>query len=437
MKNPTLFGTADESPQKNAASASDSRGKPRIASIERSQVMLTSFAVDALVPLDHPVREVWAFVQKLDLGPLFERIKAREHGPGRPATDPRIILAVSLFGLHRRIVSCRELAQMCAEHSAFRWLCGDKPINQHTLSDFRSKNSEAFEQILIELLATLFHAGVLRMKRVAHDGMKIRASAGQASFRREPSLKACLKGARARLRTAKKRQLDPRKGQRKQAAQLRAAAEKTARLERALAELPTVRRANLKRRKPKEARVSTTDPEARVMRMGDGGFRPAYNVQLAADTDTRLVVGAFVSKVGTDYGQLNAMIDDIQRKTGATPAEILVDGGFVNRVEFDEAAERGVTVYAPLKKTKSNPDGASPQPNDSPATRAWRTRMKSDEAKGIYKDRAAVIETVNADTKAHRGLDSVKVRGVDRVSSVILLAVLGYNVCRLIELGWS
>ena len=173
------------------------------------------------------------------------------------------------------------------------------------------------------------------------------------------------------------------------------------------------------------------------MRMGDGGFRPAYNAQLAADTDTRLIVGVYVTNVGSDYSQLGPMIDHIEANTGHKPDAVLVDGGFVNHAEIDEASARGVTVYAPPKKPRhgTKEDAYKPRRGDSEATAEWRDRMGTAAAKKLYKERAATIETVNADAKAHRGLDAVNVRGLDAVTSVLVLGALGYNAMRIISLG--
>lgn len=445
MTTQSLFGEDDEAPKKKRGASDRPVGKPRLRLVERSQLTLAPFDLDGLVPDDHRVRQVWAFVEALDLSPLLKQIRARGETPGRPATDPRLLLALWIYATYRKVASSHELARLCVEHNAFRWLCGGVSINQHTLSDFRSTNAKEFDRILIELLGALLHAKVLRIKRVAQDGMKVRASAGQSSFHRETSLEESLKIAAKRLKAAKKGLLDPKKNARKAAAQERAAREREERVKQAIAELPNVRarseaRRGKKKKKPEEARASTTDKDARVMRMGDGGYRPAFNVQLAADTETRLIVGVSVSNVGSDYSQFGPMLEDIERRTGEIPKEVLLDGGYVNHEAYDAASEGGSTVYSPPKGSVQDArDGTSisyeRKPSDSDETAKWRKRMKTEKAKAIYKERAATIETVNADLKAHRGLDRVHVRGVDKVTSVFLLGVLGYNAMRLISLG--
>lgn len=186
----------------------------------------------------------------------------------------------------------------------------------------------------------------------------------------------------------------------------------------------------------KEPRVSTTDPESRVMKIADGGFRPAYNVQLATDTDSRVIVGVGVTNAGRDAGELEPMLDEVKRRTEETPREHLVDGGFVKLESIEVAAARGVTVYAPvMKPRKEGVDPHAPKKGDSAAVAEWRQRMGTAEAKEIYKERAATAETVNADLRMWRGMDRLPVRGMKKVLTVVLWAALTYNVLRGIALG--
>jgi hypothetical protein len=185
-------------------------------------------------------------------------------------------------------------------------------------------------------------------------------------------------------------------------------------------------------------RVSTTDPDARTMKMGDGGFRPAFNVQFATTADqARVIVGVDVTNRGSDANQSTPMLEQIQERTGVLPDEILLDGGYAQHDAIDEATEKSVTVYAPVPKPRKGDtrDPYTPRPDDSEAVAAWRQRMARDEAKDIYKQRAATAETVNADAKAHRGLDGLLVRGLTKVTGSACLFALTYNILRLITLG--
>jgi hypothetical protein len=110
---------------------------------------------------------------------------------------------------------------------------------------------------------------------------------------------------------------------------------------------------------------------------------------------------------------------------------------YVGHAAVDEATENGTTIYGPLPKPRPGEtrDPHAPRPDDSAAVAAWRQRMGTDEAKAIYKQRAATAETVNADAKQHRGLDSLLVRGKERVLGSACLFALTYNILRFITLG--
>ena len=396
--------------------------------------------VDALVSPKHRVRAIWTFVSKADLGEFYGPIKARTDGPGRTPVDPRILLTLWLYATGKGIGSAREVARLCQEHDVYRWICGGVPVNRRQLAEFRSNQGDGFRSLLVNLLAALRQAGVLKGKRVAQDGMRVRASAGAASFHRRESIERSLEKAKELVARAEQAKDNPHGSARKAAARARVAADQQKRAEEALKALEAIQRARRAGRDPKkaeeEARASTTDPDARRMRMADGGYRPAYNVQLATDVDSRFVVGVRVTNSGSDMGQLVPMLEQLESGPGLEPKVALVDGGFVNLAQIATAADRGVTVYAPVP-TPRNPenDPHAPKAGDPPAVVEWRARMKTERAKSIYKHRCATAETVNADLREHRGLDRIPVRGLGKALSVALLAALTYDVLRAVSLG--
>ncbi len=409
---------------------------PRIETANRSQVMLRPYDLESLLPSDHRARAMWSLVEKLDLSTFYDEIAARGSVPGRSATDPKILLCLWLYGTSEGVGSARRLARLCVAHDAYRWILGGVTTNHHTLSDFRVGHEKKLDALLTQLLAVLTKQKLVKLKRVSQDGMRVRANAGGASFRRGPTLEECLSSARAHLARVKREADEPDSTAtaREKAARERAAREREERVARALAELPKAQAAKPAKDR-QAARVSTTDPEARVMKMGDGGFRPAYNVQLATDAESRFVVGVQVTNAGSDRGQMVPMLDEIERRTGARPVEHLVDGGFSNHDAITEAAARGITVYAPVgTPRKAGVDPHAPKPDDTPAVAAWRERMATDEAKVVYKDRAATAETVNADLRI-RTLDRLLVRGIDKVTCIALWGALTYNLLHWIALA--
>jgi transposase len=343
-------------------------------------------------------------LERLDLSAPYAQIEARDEVPGASAIDPKILLALWVYATSEGEASAREIWRLTQAHDAYRWICGGVEVGYHTLSDFRSRQGEVVDALIPQVLALLMKQDLVDLSRVAQDGTRVRASAGASSFRREKTLQALMEEARAHLEAVTREGLDPAISARRAAARKRGAAERLARLEAALEQVPEV--SETKRRsgaKDATVRVSSTDPEARVMKMGDGGFRPAFNVQLATTADAaRVIVGVEVTNRGSDSGEAPPMLEQIEARTGTRPSEILVDGGYVDHASIERATEDGTTVYGPLPKPRPGDtrDPHAPREDDSEAVAAWRERMGSEEAKVIYKQRAATAETVSADAKS-------------------------------------
>ncbi len=172
------------------------------------------------------------------------------------------------------------------------------------------------------------------------------------------------------------------------------------------------------------------------MKMADGGFRPAYNVQFATDTESQVIVGVEVTNFGSDQGQMAPMVEQIEERHGKSPDEMLVDGGYVKKEDIDKvsAPQGKTTVYAPVMKSKApDRDAHTPRSDDTPAVAEWRQRMATDEAKEIYKERAATAECVNAIAR-NRGYLQFRVRGSPKARVIALWYALVHNVMRTVAL---
>jgi transposase len=414
----------------------------------RNQAEMMVRDLDSLVADDHPARAIWGLLEQLDLSAFYSAIKAVLEQPGRPTTDPQVLLALWLLGTVEGVGSARKLARLCREHDAYRWLCGGVPINYHMLSDFRVSHQDALDGLLVQIVASLSAAGAVTLERVAQDGMRVRAGAGAASFRRKERLEKHLELARQQVERLKEEREhpDPGANRREQAARERAAGERAARVERALELMPQAQAAKERRErtqaaspKPKKVtppRVSTTDPEARVMKMPDGGFRPAYNVELATDQSSGIIVGVGVTSEGTDAGQAAPMEEQVEQRTGRHPQDYLMDGGFATREDITALEQRGVRVYAPVKLPRHKPQEERYQPRhgDSEEVAQWRQRMSTPEAKEVYRQRGATAEWVNAQVCLH-GVSQFTVRGLTKVTTVMLLVAVAHNFLRWIALG--
>ena len=401
---------------------------PRLRLADRQQI-LPPMPLDQLLDSDHQTRIVWDFCLGLDLACLYDQIRSRHGGPGHPAIDPRLCVALWLYATLEGVGSARALAWLCENHNAFRWLTGGVSVNYHTLSDFRVAHVEVLDGLLTHSVAVLREQDLVDLNRVAQDGMRVRASAGAASFRRRATLEECLHEAQDQVARLKEElDDDPAAPSRRHAAaRERAARQRTERLQQALQRLPELE-AKKKADDKAKARVSTTDPEATVMKMADGGYRPAYNVQFSTDCGSQVIVGVAVIATGSDMGQLTPMAEQIHEHFEAYPEDMLADGGFAAHKDIEAVQQRGCTVYAPVPQPKDpEQDRYAPHPGDSAAVREWRARMATEEAKAIYKARAATAECVNAQAR-NRGLVRLLVRGLRKVKAIALWFALAHNV---------
>jgi transposase len=421
----------------------------RVVRPVRDQLDFTPRALEDELPPEHPARAIWALVERLELGGFYAKVRAVLDGPGRSPADPRVLLALWIYATVEGVGSARRLARLCDEHAAYRWLRGGVPTNYHQLADFRTAYRAELDGLLTQTVAVLLHQELVTLKRVAQDGVRVRAAAGASSFRRRAVLERCLQEARAqveRLAEARERP-DPGVNRRERAARERAARERLARVEAALAALPALeaikdrqrqKLARGRRERVTEARVSTTDPEARVMKQADGGFRPAYNVQLATDRDGRAILAVQVGGQGSDGGLAAPLEQQVAERAGRHPASYLVDGGLATREDITTLERRQVTVYAPAEAPRSETSGrraTDPRPDDTAEVAAWRERMGTAEAKAIYKERSATAEWTNAQARVRHGLRQLTVRGTEQVTSVVLLLAVTHNLLRWLALG--
>jgi len=433
------------------AASKRSAGAPRLLEPNRLQIELRASDLESLLPEDHRARLVWGYVVRQDLSRLIEAVKARGSNAGRAAIDPRILFALWLYATLDGVGSGREVARLALEHDAYRWICGGVSVNYHAINDFRAGNEALMDELLTDNVAALAAVGAISLERVAQDGMRVRADAGAASFRRQASLDEHLSQASELVQAIKTQaKSDPGLAKRQaQAAKLRAAREREERIRAALEQLPEVAAAKKRNGSKAEARASTTDADARVMKMGDGGFRPAYNVQFATTCEEQVIVGMDVVNAGSDMAQLAPMVEQVEQRLGRSPDQWLVDGGFPAHEQIDAVAGN-TEVYAPVPEPRAKKDEQGneveqdkhqPKPDDSEAVAEWRARMASDEAKEIYKQRAAAAECVNAQAR-NRGLLQMPVRGLPKVRSVVGLFVLAHNLMRMAVLapqliGWG
>lgn len=423
------------------------KGKPaglRLETAERGQIEFRQGCLDDLLSADHRARQVWDYVEGLDLGVLYGRVRTTVQSTGRPAIDPAILMSLWLYATLDGVGSARLLNRLCTSESAYRWLCGGVGMNYHTLSDFRSEAGPVLDDLLSRSMAGLIGSGLVDVQTVAVDGLRVRASAGSGSFRsgeRLQELYAAAREAVEQLRTEVEE--DPGSAERRTKARRQAAAEdrlrRLAEARRAHAEIEDKRAQEAReqrRKKPREAkpaRASTSDPQARVMKMGDGGYRPAYNVQITTTVEGTHIIGVSVSNSASDRGLLGPAIDGIGRRYGVLPQQVLADGGFDSKADIERLHDGKIEVFCPLPDYGKG-DPAVPRKGDEAGVIAWRQRMASADGQAVYKRRFA-SERPHAHMRNH-GLQQFLVRGVDKVKAVVLWHVHAFNFLQFKRLAW-
>lgn len=448
-----LFGdlARQDAPERDA-------GLPRYVEARRDAIVFERFEFDELVGVDHPARVIWGYVERVDLSLLYEQIKARAHTPGRPAADPRVMLALWLYACVEGVGSARQLERLSEVHHGFRWLRGGVPLNYHLLSDFRWQAAEVADRLLTQGVAALWSEGLVTLASLSHDGIRIRASAGASSFRRLATLERLLGEVEERLKQLRQEiDADPDASNRRLLAMReRSARERRERIEAALQAVRALeaQQAAVKQHDPgeppdgaapppddakskkKAPRCSTTDVQARVMRMADGGWRPAYNLQLTADLDTGVIVGLGIDTTGSDGGLMAPAAEQVEHRYGHRPQRWLADGGFTTLADIAALARNDITVFCPLKPRRNpNSDPAKPRYGDPPEIIAWRSRMVDDAGAGpaSWMRRRGEHERVNANFR-RQGLQQFNVRGSFKVETVSLLHALANNIMAALRL---
>ena len=327
--------------------------------IERNQLCFRPIDVEKLVGPGHRVRAIWEFVGRLDLSGFYASVEAVEGEAGRPVWDPQLLISLWVYAYGDGVNSAREIAQLCEYHPAYQWLTGMEVVNYHTLADFRVAHQSELDELFAQVLGVLSYHKLITLKRVMHDGTKIKAAAADKSFRRQATLKAHLEQARqqvAALSEANAEELSARKA----AARKRALLDKQQRLEAALQEIEELKKNQAKqgeeekdKDKAKEPRVSTTDPQARIMIGAKGAFGPAYNVQISTDAQTKLIVGVGITQCSSDSGELVAAVQRIEDNFQDKPEQMVVDAAYPTHAAIEEMAQKGIDLIGPVARQQT------------------------------------------------------------------------------------
>lgn len=423
-------------------STSSGSGTPRLKNINRHQVEFRVESIDQLIPDDHKARLVWDFVNQLNLSEFLKDVKSVAGSAGRPAIDPRVIVAIWLYGTVEGIASARQLGDYCREHHAFIWLRGGVEIGRKTLSNFRAEQGGLLNDLLVQSVGIMLHNKVISLEEIGQDGMRVRANAGSSSFRTLKTLKEHLKAANEYVNELQKEEREsPGKARtRNKEGKIRRARSKQERISSAVNELKShkkdlkasrqkQRKKILSQKKKNELRASTTDPEARKMKMGDGGYRPAFNVQFATTVKGQAIVAVDVTNKGSDLHQLQGMFKTVVETYETTPKSWLADAGYNTGEQIETLENHGCKTYIPVKSSKTK-DPYAPKKGESEALAARRARMGTEAGKKKYKLRPQTAEFPNAEAR-NRGMKQFLIRGIEKALNVGLIFAITHNFLRL------
>ena len=406
----------------------------RLETAERHQIEFQQMCLDDLLVPDHRARQVWSYVEGLDLSAFYKRVRTTKASSGRTAIDPAILTALWLYATLEGVGSARLLDRLCETDLAYLWLRGGVSVNYHTLADFRTEAGPLLDDLLSRSVAGLIAAGIVDLETVAVDGMRLQAAASGMSFRSGDRLDELSEAASATVhRLRAELNDDPAIASRRvKARRLSAAEDRAQRLEearKAHAEIDQRRKKAWGAHKP--ARASTTDPQARFMKMSDGSFHPAYNVQVKTAAASMYIVGISVTNRGTDHRELGPALHEIEERYGQRPRQMLADGGFKSGADLEMLHAQGIDLFSPLRKTKGGP--VVSRQSDGPGMTAWRRRMASAEGQAVYR-RRITTERPHADMR-NRGLRRLIVRGVEKAKAVVLWNVHAYNFLQITRSG--
>jgi transposase len=301
--------------------------EPLIRYVNRQQMSWRAVDVQRLIGEDHPARAIWALVGRLDLSRFYEGIESSAEEGGRPAFDPQLLISLWVYAYSVGIGSAREVARRCEYDPAFQWLTGLDEVNYHTLADFRVEKQQELDELFTQVLAALSKEGLITLEQVMQDGTKIKAQASVRSYRAEETIREHLERARRRvveMGDPRNEETNPRTKQ----AHERARREQQERLENALQELEKLQEGKQGEKAKSKARVSSRDPQARVMHHSDGGLTLSYNAQISADAAHGLIVGVAVTQEVNDCRQLLPALDRLEARLKKKPQQMVADTGY-------------------------------------------------------------------------------------------------------------
>ena len=307
------------------------------------------FDLDQLIPADHLARGIWGVVESLPTEGFLKENKSVEGHAGRPRISPKMLLAVWVYSYSQGMGQAREIERAMMYEPGLRWLAGNMIVSFRTLSDFRVAHGEALRETFAELLGLFADEGLVDLAELTLDGTKIKANASSDTRRREKTLLEHIAKAAEVVKALEQPEMATEISKRQISARKRAAEELHQRLQLGVVELEEIRKGKTAKER-EEARVSLTDPEARLMKDGQGAFGLNYNVQVLTETKNKVIVDVAVVQEGNDQRQLGPAMERLSENE-QLPERIIVDGGYRTVAAIELAQAKQVELIGPPMDT--------------------------------------------------------------------------------------
>jgi transposase len=448
----------------------------RFKTVDYEAVLDVSVRLGDCVPPDHLARFVVDTISQLDLSGIYGRYGAR----GGEPYAPEVLFGLLFYGYATGVFSSRKIERATHESAPFRFIAGDLHPDHDTLANFRKAFLSELKGLSVQVLLLAQELGVLQLGRISLDGSKIHADASKSkavSHRRLLELERRLQaeveesfalGERAEQgelpdglvvgdEIARRRARLARLAEAKAVLAARAEARDAA--EQAEYEAKVREREEKARRSGRTPRgrppapptpgprdtdqYNFTDPDSRVMKNSAGrGFEQAYNVQVAVDQDSLLVVGESLSNHPNDQAAAVPTLDAIPAGLGP-PRAAALDTGYFSAANIEALEGRHIEPYIATGRDGHHPSWQErfadlpPPPEDASPKVKMAYKLKTALGRSIYAARKCTVEPVIGIIKEALGFRQFSLRGEPAAAGEWRLVCLAFNLKRLHTLTTS
>lgn len=429
-----------------------------------NQCYLLPQSPDEWLPEDHLARFVSDIVDALDLSGIYAFYEKELRG--YPPYNPCMMVKVLIYAYSTGVYSSRKIERCISESIAFRYLAAGNFPDFRTINSFRKRHLAEFEKLFMEVIGLCQEAGLVKLGTIAIDGTKIKANASKhkaMSYGRMKKEEARLEAEVERLMAQAEKtdqEEDERHGDRRGDElpdELSTTKKRLAKIQEAKAALEAKAQAKAEAESsddkdddgdppasespPMEvddkAQCNFTDPDSRILKgPGKHQFIQGYNVQVAVDAESQVILSNIVHQSSVDVHQFTSALDEVESNVGR-PLRVVADAGYYSQGNVDEARRRKVAPFIPPDRVEHNewrgPGPRGPIPKDATSAKRMSRFIRTKRGKQIYKLRQQSVEPVFGQIKSVRGFRSFSLRGLDNVTGEWTLVALAHNMLKLLR----